>query len=214
MKRIRIFVVDDHILFRRGLIGLLSDMAEFEVAGEAGSGEEALQAIPASGADIILLDVNMPGMSGVETLRALRAAGQEADALMLTVSQAEEDLVGAILAGASGYLLKNMEPETLRRTLLDVSQGKSALSPEMTALAFKMMRRSPSGRPNELLSERELEVLRCLARGQTTGQVASTLYISENTVKTHIRHILKKMEVNSRADAVDRATRAGLIQRP
>lgn len=116
MKRIRIFVVDDHILFRRGLIGLLSDMAEFEVAGEAGSGEEALQAIPASGADIILLDVNMPGMSGVETLRALRAAGQEADALMLTVSQAEEDLVGAILAGASGYLLKNMEPETLRRT--------------------------------------------------------------------------------------------------
>lgn len=85
MKRIRIFVVDDHILFRRGLIGLLSDMAEFEVAGEAGSGEEALQAIPASGADIILLDVNMPGMSGVETLRALRAAGQEADALMLTV---------------------------------------------------------------------------------------------------------------------------------
>lgn len=211
MKRIRLFVVDDHALFRRGLIGLLSDMPEFEMAGEAGSGEEALRAVPKSNADIVLLDVNMPGLSGVETLRALREAGQSMHALMLTVSQDEEDLVGAIMAGASGYLLKNAEPETLRRTLLDVAEGKSVLSPEMTALVFKVMRRSSSGRPHDLLSGREVEVLRCLARGMTTAQAAAALYISENTVKTHIRHILEKMEVNNRAEAVAKALQMGLI---
>lgn len=211
MNRIRLFVVDDHILFRRGLISLLSEMAEFEVTGEAGSGEEALNVIPKTNTDIVLLDVNMPGLSGVETLRALRKAGQTMSVLMLTVSQAESDLIGAILAGASGYLLKNAEPETLRRTLLDVAEGKSVLSPEMTSLAFKVMRRSPSGRPQDLLSGRELEVLRCLARGLTTAQIASQLYISENTVKTHIRHILEKMEVDNRAKAVAKALRAGLI---
>ncbi len=211
MKRIRLFVVDDHVLFRRGLIGLLSDMPEFEVVGEAGDGDEALQMIPKSGADIVLLDVNMPGLGGVETLRALRQEGHQTSVLMLTVSQEESDLVGAILAGASGYLLKNAEPETLRRTLLDVAGGKSALSPEMTALVFKVMRRSPSGRPQDLLSGRELEVLRCLARGQTTARIAAELFISENTVKTHIRHILEKMEVNNRAEAVAKALQAGLI---
>lgn len=211
MRPIRLFIVDDHVLFRRGLISLLSEMDEFEVAGEAASGEEALRAVSKSNADIVLLDVNMPGMSGVETLRALREAGENASVLMLTVSQEESDLVGAIMAGASGYLLKNAEPETLRRTLLDVAAGKSALSPEMTALVFKVMRRSPSGRPQDLLSGRELEVLRCLARGQTTALIAAELYISENTVKTHIRHILEKMEVNNRAEAVAKASYLGLL---
>ena len=211
MKRIRLFVVDDHMLFRRGLIGLLGDMDEFEVVGEAGSGEEALRAIAKASPDIILLDVNMPGLSGVETLRAMREAGQTISALMLTVSQDENDLIGAIMAGASGYLLKNAEPEMLRRTLLDVAEGKSVLSPEITTQVFKVMRRSQSGRAHDLVSGREVEVLRCLARGQTTGQIASELYISENTVKTHIRHILEKMEVSNRAEAVAKALQAGLI---
>ncbi len=204
-------VVDDHVLFRRGLIGLLSDMAEFEVVGEAGSGEEALRAITQAGPDIVLLDINMPGLSGVETLRAMREAGLETRVLMLTVSQDENDLVGAIMAGASGYLLKNVEPEMLRRTLLDVAQGKSVLSPEITAQVFKVMRRAPSAPSQELVSGRELDVLQCLARGLTTTQIASELYISENTVKTHIRHILEKMEVNNRAEAVAKALQAGLI---
>ncbi len=211
MKPIRLMVVDDHVLFRRGLIGLLSDMAEFEVVGEAGSGEEALRAITQAGPDIVLLDINMPGLSGVETLRAMREAGLETRVLMLTVSQDENDLVGAIMAGASGYLLKNVEPEMLRRTLLDVAQGKSVLSPEITAQVFKVMRRAPSAPSQELVSGRELDVLQCLARGLTTTQIASELYISENTVKTHIRHILEKMEVNNRAEAVAKALQAGLI---
>lgn len=211
MKPIRLMVVDDHVLFRRGLIGLLSDMAEFEVVGEAGSGEEALRAITKAGPDIVLLDINMPGLSGVETLRAMREAGLETRVLMLTVSQDENDLVGAIMAGASGYLLKNVEPEMLRRTLLEVAQGKSVLSPEITAQVFKVMRRASSAPSQELVSGRELDVLHCLARGLTTTQIASELYISENTVKTHIRHILEKMEVNNRAEAVAKALQAGLI---
>lgn len=211
MKPIRLFVVDDHILFRRGLIGLLTDMSDFEVVGEAGSGEEALRSIAKSRPDIVLLDVNMPGLSGVETLRAMRDAGLTMSALMLTISQDENDLVGAILAGASGYLLKNAEPDMLRRTLLDVAEGKSVLSPEITAQVFKVMRRARSAHSHDLVSGRELEVLRCLARGLTTSQIASQLYISENTVKTHIRHVLEKMEVNNRAEAVAKALQAGLI---
>ena len=210
-KVIRLVVVDDHVLFRRGLIGLLSDMVDFKVEGEAGSGEEAMRVIPKLKPDIVLLDINMPGMSGIETLRSLRAAGLTMHALMLTVSQDENDLVGAIMAGASGYLLKNAEPETLRHTLLNVAAGKSVLSPEMTAQVFKVMRRTQVSRPDSLISGRELEVLRCLARGRTTTQIASDLYISENTVKTHIRHILEKMEVSNRAEAVAKALQSGML---
>ena len=211
MKPIRLVVVADHVLFRRGLIGLLSDMREFEVVGEAGNGTDALDVIAETDPDIVLLDVNMPGLSGVETLNAMREAGQKTSALMLTVSQDENDLVGAIMAGASGYLLKNAEPEVLRRTLMDVMEGKSVLSPEVTAQVFNVMRRTQSAREREIVSERELEVLRCLSRGRTTTQIASELFISENTVKTHIRHILEKMEVNNRAEAVSRALQMGLI---
>ena len=211
MKPIRLFVVDDHILFRRGLIGLLSDMKEFEVVGEAGNGEEALRMIPKASPDIVLLDINMPGLSGVETLRAMREAGQKMNVLMLTISQDENDLVGAIMAGASGYLLKNAEPEMLRRTLLDVAAGKSVLSPEITAQVFKVMRRTQSAHSHDLVSGRELEVLRCLSRGLTTSQIATELFISENTVKTHIRHILEKMEVNNRAEGGGQGIAAGLV---
>ncbi len=211
MNPIRLVVVDDHVLFRRGLIGLLSDMREFQVEGEAGNGKDALHLIERIRPDIVLLDVNMPGMSGVETLRALRELGIQSRALMLTVSQEEDDLMGAITAGASGYLLKNAEPETLRRTLVDIFEGKSTLSPEVTGALFKVVRRSQVSRSKDLLSDRELDVLRHLARGQTTMQISEDLFISENTVKTHIRHILEKMDVGNRAEAVAKALQAGLI---
>jgi len=161
--------------------------------------------------DIVLLDINMPDLGGIETLQTMRKTGLTMHVLMLTVSQDENDLVGAIMAGASGYLLKNAEPETLRKTLLEVAAGKSVLAPEMTAQVFKVMRRVQSSHSNDLVSGRELDVLRCLARGLTTTQIASELYISENTVKTHIRHILEKMEVGNRAEAVAKALQAGLI---
>ncbi|MEW5939932.1 MAG: response regulator transcription factor [Chloroflexota bacterium] len=208
---IRLVVVDDHALFRRGLIGLISDFGGFEVVGQAGSGEEALQVIAKQKPDLALLDINMPGMSGVETLKALRKSGFTLPVLMLTVSQDENDLVGAIMAGASGYLLKNAEPESLRQTMQTVASGNSVLAPEMTSQVFRVLRRHQASRTELSLSAREADVLRCLARGLTTYQAAAELYISENTVKTHIRHILEKMGVNNRAEAVAKALQAGLI---
>lgn len=207
---IRVVVVDDHTLFRRGLVGLLSEMRDFQIVGEASSGTEALEVISNQHPDVVLLDVNMPGMSGVETLSAMRKANIQAPVLMLTISQHEEDLIGSIRAGASGYLLKNAEPITLRKTILDVVAGKSVLSPEITEQVFRLVRSGQVG-SSSILSEREVEVLQFLARGYTTSQTASELFISENTVKTHVRHILNKMEVGNRAEAVAKATQLGLI---
>lgn len=207
---IRIVVVDDHALFRRGLVGLLSEMQDFQVVGEAANGKEAQTVIADQQPDVVLLDVNMPGMSGVETLSALRKANNEAQVLMLTISQHEEDLIGSIRAGASGYLLKNAEPETLRQTILQIMAGKSVLAPEITTQVFRLMRSGQVG-SSSVLSEREIEVLRILAQGFTTAETASELVISENTVKTHIRHILNKLEVSNRAEAVAKATKLGLL---
>jgi len=207
---IRIVVVDDHALFRRGLVGLLSEMQDFQVVGEASNGDEALAVIAEQKPDVVLLDVNMPGLDGIETLTALQKQGAKSHVLMLTISQQEEDLIGAIREGAKGYLLKNAEPETLRNTIKQVVDGKSVLAPEITAQVFRLVRSGQLGTSN-VLTEREIEVLRFLARGLTTSQTGAELYISENTVKTHIRHILEKLEVSNRAEAVARATHLGLI---
>ena len=207
---IRIVVVDDHTLFRRGLVGLLSEMQDFQIVGEASDGQDALDVIAKQKPDIVLLDVNMPGMDGVETLRALQKLGLDSRVLMLTISQQEEDLLGAIRAGAKGYLLKNTEPEALRNTIKQVVAGRSVLAPEVTEQVLNLVRSSQLGSPN-LLTEREVDVLRYLARGLTTSQAGAELYISENTVKTHIRHIHEKLDVSNRAEAIAKATQLGLI---
>lgn len=211
MSVINLVVVDDHALFRRGLISLLVEMPDFQVVGEASNGQEALQIIDRLKPDLILLDINMPVMNGIETLGEIRKLNPAPKVLMLTISQNDEDLIGAIVAGANGYLLKNAEPEVLRNTILQVVAGNSVLAPEVTARVFHAVRRSQSDRSRGLLSDREIEVLGCLARGQTTAQIAAALFISENTVKTHIRHILEKMEVNNRAEAVARAAQMDLL---
>ena len=129
---------------------------------------------------------------------------------MLTISQQEEDLIGAIRAGASGYLLKNAEPETLRRMMNRVVAGESVLAPEITEQVFRLVRSGRLG-AESVLTERETEVLRFLSKGLTTAQTGVELFISENTVKTHVRHILGKLEVSNRAEAVAKATQLGLI---
>ncbi len=211
MSPTNLIVVDDHALFRRGLISLLSEMPDFQVIGEASNGHEALQVIEKMQPDIVLLDINMPIMNGIEALNEIRKLNPVPKVLMLTISQNDEDLIGAIVAGANGYLLKNTEPDILRNTILQVVAGNSVLAPEVTARVFQAVRRSQSDRSRGLLSDREVEVLGCLARGQTTAQIAGALFISENTVKTHIRHILEKMEVNNRAEAVARAAQMDLL---
>lgn len=211
MKRIRLVVVDDHALFRAGLISLLSQMNELEIVGEAGDGQEALGVIQRTQPDVVLLDVNMPVMGGVETVHQLHGK-EKCRILMLTISKHDEDLFGAIVAGADGYLLKNSEPEELRRAILLVSEGKSVLSPDITARVLKAVSSGQSLTPDSGLSKREMEVLDCLAQGMTSAQIASDLYISENTVKTHVRHILEKLEAANRAEAVSKAVQLGLIR--
>lgn len=211
MNRVRVVVVDDHALFRRGLISLLEEMPELHVVGEAVNGQDALSIIERVKPDVVLLDINMPILDGIQTLGAIRKKDVSQKVLMLTISQNDDDLIGAIVAGANGYVLKNTEPKTLKNTILQVYAGNSVLSPEVTARVLQAVRRSQAERNRGLLSEREVEVLKCLARGQTTSQIARVLFISENTVKTHIRHILEKMEVNNRAEAVARAAQMDLL---
>ena len=211
--RIRIVVVDDHVLFRRGLVSLLADMSEFEVVGEASNGLEAMEVVQKTRPEIVLMDINMPRMDGILAVQGLREANIPVKILMLTISQESDDLLGAIHAGADGYLLKNTEPDELRKSIMRVTQGQGALSPEVTSTVLKIVARHPGNETQTILSDRELEVLTCLAEGQTTIQIAGRLYISENTVKTHIRHILEKLEASNRTEAVSKAIQFGLIQK-
>jgi DNA-binding NarL/FixJ family response regulator len=211
-KEVRLVVVDDHALFRRGLVSLLADLPEIRVVGEAGDGYEALNVINHLKPDVILMDINMPGMDGIQTVQALREKKSKTPILMLTISDEDNDLIGALMAGANGYLLKNAEPNELREAILLLAQGKSVLSPDVTATVLKALSRGQPASTTGPLSDRELEVLYCLAQGQTTAQIASNLFISENTVKTHIRHILEKLESSNRTEAVSKAIQMGLIQ--
>jgi len=214
MTIVRLAVVDDHALFRAGLISLLGEMPEFQVVGEADDGQGALEIVRRRRPDILLLDVNMPGMSGVEVVRAVKSSPQadQCRVIMLTISKNEDDLLGAIAAGADGYLLKNAEPDELRRAILLVYQGMSVLSPQITRQVLKAATSGEQSHSAESgLSAREMEVLACLAQGKTTTQIANELFISENTVKTHVRHILEKLVASNRAEAVSKATQMGLI---
>jgi DNA-binding NarL/FixJ family response regulator len=210
MKPIRLVVVDDHALFRSGLISLLNDTPEFQVVGEAGNGQDALDVVRRLSPDVILLDVNMPIMGGVETVTELR---QESDVriLMLTISKSDEDLFGAISAGADGYLLKNVTPDELFKAIRNVQAGLSVLAPDVTRQVLRAISLDQVGSADRGLSSRELEVLRCLAQGKTTAQISTELFISDNTVKTHVRHILEKLEASNRAEAVSKAIQFGMI---
>jgi DNA-binding NarL/FixJ family response regulator len=211
VRVIRLVIVDDHALFRAGLVSLLASIPEFEIVGEAGDGRQALAVVREEKPDVVLLDVNMPVMGGVEMVEAL----QENDRpriLMLTISKHDEDLFGAIAAGADGYLLKDAEPDELRRAINLVADGKSVLSPEVTSRVLKAVSSSHGIPPDVALSKREMDVLKCLAKGMTSAQIAKNLFISENTVKTHVRHILEKLEASNRAEAVSRAIQLGIIR--
>jgi DNA-binding NarL/FixJ family response regulator len=210
MKPIRLVVVDDHALFRSGLISLLNGTPEFQVVGEAGNGQEALDVVRRLSPDVILLDVNMPVMGGVEAVTELRQ-GSDARILMLTISKNDEDLFGAISAGADGYLLKNVTPDELFKAIRNVQSGLSVLAPDVTRQVLRAVSLEQVGAADRGLSSRELEVLKCLAQGKTTAQISNELFISDNTVKTHVRHILEKLEASNRAEAVSKAVQLGMI---
>jgi len=209
---LRVVVVDDHSLFRRGLISLLSDMPEIQVVGEASNGEEALSIIAQAKPDLVLMDVNMPVMDGVETVKALREGHEDCRILMLTISTHQQNLVGAIRAGADGYLLKSSEPDELHSAITLVMEGKSVVSPEVTRQVFQAVGNPLAGSPAlPSLTPRELDVLHCLADGNTTTQISKRLYVSDNTVKTHVRKILAKLKASNRTEAVHKAVQYGLM---
>lgn len=210
MSDIRLVVVDDHALFRAGLISLLDEMDGIIVTGEAEDGQGAIQAIRQLQPDLVLLDVNMPGMSGVDVVREIKK-DQDTRVLMLTISRSDDDLLKAISSGADGYLLKNAEPEELEKAIHLVNEGFSILSPEVTRKVLDSVNAEAKNKPETDLSTREMEVLVCLSSGQTTNQIAEDLFISENTVKTHVRHILEKLNASNRAEAVSKAIQFGLI---
>ncbi len=209
--RIRVLLADDHALFRQGIIQLLEERDDIEMLAAAADGAEAVEKARELEPDVILLDVHMPEMGGVQAVRAIKGESS-ARVLMLTVSDRDEDLLGAIEAGADGYLLKNAEPEDLFRAILHVAQGRGVISPEVAA---EVMQRAVAGRPQGSsveLTPREQQVLQLLARGKTTGEVGMELVIANSTVKTHVRHILEKLDASNRTEAVAKATRLGLLE--
>ena len=209
-EMIRVLVVDDHALFRRGVVELLREQADFHVVGEAGLTSQALELSQRLHPRVVLMDVHLPDDPGYKVVPALKQI-PTLQVLMLTVSDRDEDLMAALSAGADGYLLKNAEPEELCRAIRHVAAGYAALSPELTARIIQRARVAPQEtRPR--LSAREREVLVELARGATTADIARRLIISESTVKTHVRHIMEKLDAANRTEAVARSVALGLLE--
>lgn len=207
MRTIRLLIVDDHPVVRDGLRGMFTGAADFEVLGEAADGAEALVLAATLQPDVILMDLRMPGTDGTTTIRALAERGIPARVLVLTTYDSESDVVPAVAAGATGYLLKDSTREELFRAVRAAYRGEAVLSPSVANRLMSQMR-VPAP---EALSEREIEVLALIAQGLTNRAVAARLFISEATVKTHLVHIYSKLGVDGRAAAVAIAFERGLL---
>jgi DNA-binding NarL/FixJ family response regulator len=217
---IRALIVDDHALFRRGLEMVLDSEPDIELVGEASDGEEAVRKAGESLPDVVLMDVRMPRSTGIDACRALKAVAPSAKIIMLTISDEEADLFEAIRAGASGYLLKDIPLDEVAESVRAVHGGQSLISPSMAGklltefatLARREEEEPPQQVPAPRLTEREIEVLKLVARGMNNRDIAKELFISENTVKNHVRNILEKLQIHSRMEAVLVAVREKLIE--
>ena len=206
MSPVRTVVVDDHPVVRDGLVAMLAGADGLEVVGTAGDGAEALEVIARSEPEVVLMDLRMPGTSGVEAIRALRAGGRSAPRiLVLTTYDTDRDIRGALEAGADGFLLKDARREDVIRAVHDLAAGRAVLAPA----ALAALAGSGGGRP--ALSTREAQVLCLVAEGCTNRAVASRLGIGEATVKTHLMHVYEKLGVGDRASAVRTAWELGLV---
>jgi two-component system nitrate/nitrite response regulator NarL len=208
-KAIRLLVVDDHPLFRRGLVSLLSQDSRFSVVGEAGDIGEAFRILSHQEPDLLLLDNHLPGVKGVEAIVSLKQGHENLRILMLTVSEDEDDLANALQNGADGYLLKTLESDQLCEAIVKVAEGQSVVSPEMMSKLVSALRQpsvpsaieSDNGHPLkvlERLSPREMEIFLLIAKSLSNKHIARALDIAETTVKIHIQHIFKKLEMTSR----------------
>jgi DNA-binding NarL/FixJ family response regulator len=217
-ERLRVLIVDDHALFRRGLQMVLRQEDDIDVVGEAGDGHEAVEKAQELMPDVVLMDVRMPGQSGIKATEQIKDLIPHAKILMLTISDEEADLYDAIKAGASGYLLKEISIDEVADAVRSVWSGQSRISPSMASkllTEFAAMSKRAEERqqlPAPRLTEREMEVLKLVAQGMNNRDIAKDLFISENTVKNHIRNILEKLHLHSRMEAVVYAVRVKLLE--
>ncbi len=219
-EAIRVLLVDDHGLFRSGIMALLKRNDEFEVVGEAADGLEGAKRAKQLQPDVVLLDLHMPGVGGHDALRLILEDAPNAHVLMLTVSEDADDLLTALRAGATGYLLKNIEAESLTDAIRMASRGEPVVSPLMMGkLLATRTGETPAVTPSrandvalEKLTPRERDILACIARGQSNKQIARELDVAESTVKIHVQSVLRKLELSSRVQAAVFAVEHGLSQ--
>ena len=205
---IRLVVVDDHPVVRHGLVSMLKYEPDMQVVGEAGDGAEAVRVILEQKPDVVLLDLRLPQLSGIEVMKQTRAQVPQTRFLVLTTYDADEYIVPALSAGAQGYLLKDTMPEELTRAIRTLAAGGSPLEP---AVAAKLLTSMNASQSEDELSARELDVLKLLVAGASNKAIAAQLNVSENTVKSHLSHIFDKLQVQSRAEAVSMAFQRGIV---
>lgn len=199
----RLLVIDDHPLFRKAILQLVNMTGDFEVVGEASNGRDGLELALNLQPDMILLDLNMREMSGIEVLKAIKASNLDCRVVMLTVSDEEGDLIAALRAGADGYLLKEMEPEDLFAKLKDAAAGQVTLTQRLTRLLAHSLREGvkPKDPAQAGLTEQESRILDLIAQGMSNKLIARELNISDGTVKVHVKHLLRKLNLRSRVEA-------------
>jgi DNA-binding NarL/FixJ family response regulator len=210
---IRVLIADDHTVVRDGLAAVLARRPDITVVGEASNGIEAVEKAEQLHPDVILMDLRMPEMDGAEAMRRIRERDPEVRFLVLTTFDNDEYIFEAIQAGAKGYLLKDASREDLFRAVVAVYKGESLIQPAVASRVLdRFVELSQRTVPGETLSEREIEVLRLMARGAANKEIAAALFISESTVKTHIANIFQKLDVNDRTEAVTTALQKGIIR--
>jgi NarL family two-component system response regulator LiaR len=210
---IRVLLVDDHSVVRKGLSALLAREPGVEVVGEADDGEQAVRAVDRLRPDVILMDLEMPGMGGMEATRQISEKHPTSRVVILTSHAAEEDVFPALKAGAQGYLLKHSAPEDVLRAIQQAHRGETVLHPAIARMVLQELNRPPQARQpatTDPLSERELEVLRLLARGMSNQEIADDLVVGEATIRSHVSSILRKLQLASRTQAALYALREGL----
>jgi DNA-binding NarL/FixJ family response regulator len=216
MEPIKILVVDDHEVVRDGISVMMGRQQDFAVVGEASNGLEAIEKVQDLRPDVVLMDLRMPQMDGVQAMRRIRAEDASVKFIVLTTYDSDEYIFDAIEAGAKGYLLKDASREELFQAVRAVHRGESLIEPGVAAKILdrlaQLSRRSSQPSVAELLSERETEVLQLMASGSPNKAIAAALSISESTVKTHVANIFQKLEVNQRTEAVTKAMSLGIIK--
>lgn len=213
----RVLLIDDHTLFRAGLQGLLERLG-IDVVASAGSGQEGIKQVKEFEPDVVLLDMRMPDIGGIDVLKRLREDGAKMPIAILTTVDDENDLIDALQCGAQGFLLKGMQPDELVTALQDINEGKTVVAPDLTPILAKVVQghapdRNPEPDPFSELTPRETEILGLLAEGQSNKVIARNLDISDGTVKLHVKAILRKLNIHSRVEAAVMAVQYGLMRK-